>query len=617
MISKNLRLRDKFFIYLILLIFISMIGLTVPYYIIFKNTSLRNAEVYSTNLADQLTSSISFVTGNLEEQVLRQIQGRGTAQRIWNLTDQNDASMERHLAVEDLFLNILYPSTGIEEVYFLPPWDRFYWKSLYGTIPEERINMVYSYAVKNKNHIEEYWEEFAWKSFPEYPDIIYMSAAVYQKNIIEPVGILTVGISKQYLESFFRGYDASKGGDILVFNREEEPVYTNRDELKKTVLPLLEVPEGPRETVIKGGFHITWDASRDMRLIICHAKSLSILQEQVGSIRQVILIVSGIVLLLALFSAYSMARLITNRLSLLVDKIDYIRKGHFDMRIPRLGNDEIGELGEAFNSMNENLTTTLMRLAEDEAKIRETDVRLAQAEYTSLQSQINPHFLYNTLETVNSLAKLRGVEEIAELVAALARLFRKNVRTSTRTIPFKEEIAYVKDYLFIQKTLMAGRLDAEFDIGPELHPLEVPRFCLQPIVENSIKHGLEQTREGGLVLITAYIEKSSEKFIIEISDNGSGIGMEALAVIRSRLEREELSSHVGLASVHRRILLLYGADYGLSIRGEPGIGTVCTLTLPRRKWEKTPDGAGPRPRDGEGAAQWSKPRDGEKAKSDV
>lgn len=220
----------------------------------------------------------------------------------------------------------------------------------------------------------------------------------------------------------------------------------------------------------------------------------------------------------------------------------------------------------------------------------------SQAEISSLQSQINPHFLYNTLETIRGKALAHKEEDIATMIEMLARLFRYNISRSDKVASLAEEVENVRNYITIQNFRFENRfrLIEDFsDLGETIDRCLLPTLTLQPLVENAIHHGLERKEGRGTILLRGFL--TDEELIVQVQDDGVGIDEETLAHIRDSLMHSEAvpvsqksGAHNGiaLANVQRRIRLSYGANYGLNIMSASGFGTKVEIVLPKAVFER-------------------------------
>lgn len=223
---------------------------------------------------------------------------------------------------------------------------------------------------------------------------------------------------------------------------------------------------------------------------------------------------------------------------------------------------------------------------------RQTQLRNAmkQAEYLALQNQINPHFLYNTLEAIRGDALLSGMQTIVDVAEALAIYFRYTISRVNQLVTLADELRNAESYFAIQKYRYGDRLDMRIQYDPEDAPLldcHLPKLTLQPIIENAITHGLEPKVQPGLVRIR--FEGTASRLLITISDNGVGVSPAELDTLLERLARtspdyiEESYKEGGIAllNVNNRIRLLFGEQYGLTMHSTQGLGTDVIITLPR------------------------------------
>lgn len=206
-----------------------------------------------------------------------------------------------------------------------------------------------------------------------------------------------------------------------------------------------------------------------------------------------------------------------------------------------------------------------------------------QAELEALQSQINPHFLYNTLETIRGQALVSGSKETAELTKALADIFRYNISRTGNIISLSDELENLKSYMKIQNTRFDNRFKVNITLEPELEKKKVPKLLLQPIVENCIKYGLEPKPEGGTIDIEIF--ETFNTVYIMIKDDGNGMSIEKLVELNNRLKKSSKNiesnqgTHIGLVNINDRIKMIYGEEYGLNVESAPMIGTLVTVRI--------------------------------------
>ncbi len=202
-----------------------------------------------------------------------------------------------------------------------------------------------------------------------------------------------------------------------------------------------------------------------------------------------------------------------------------------------------------------------------------------QSELKALRSQINPHFLYNTLDSIIWMAEGGKNKEVVRMTAALARLLRQSISNDNELISIEKEIDYAGSYLTIQKMRYRDKLEYEIEVDEEIKHKEIINLILQPLVENAIYHGIKYRGSKGLVRITGRGE--GDKIILTVSDNGIGMDETALEEIFDRSKAREGNNGVGVYNVQTRIQLYYGTEYGLHFESRLGEGTQVTVTIPK------------------------------------
>ncbi|MFM9282284.1 cache domain-containing sensor histidine kinase [Paenibacillus jiagnxiensis] len=276
---------------------------------------------------------------------------------------------------------------------------------------------------------------------------------------------------------------------------------------------------------------------------------------------------------------------ITRPLRLLSSSMKKVERGEFDAAIPVVSGDEVGHLSRTFNVMVSRLETLTYRLYE-------TEIREKNAEIAALQSQINPHFLYNTLGSISLYAELQHNREVVQMTNHLSALLRYSMNGGNSEVRLQQELEHIQGYLEIQQIRFEDRLTYWLNVEPELLDTKIVRLTLQPIVENSIIHGLEKGR--GDVHIEVNGRKLGTSICIEITDNGPGMTREQLEQQMCNMEEGIIPGSPGghgLVNVHRRLVLRYGAGYGLQLESSPGEGMKVKVNLPSGATEnKLPKG---------------------------
>ena len=257
-----------------------------------------------------------------------------------------------------------------------------------------------------------------------------------------------------------------------------------------------------------------------------------------------------------------------------------VEKGNFaHVALEVRDNNEIGRLSRNFNTMTEEIQK-LMKQSEEEQKAKR------KYELKVLQAQINPHFLYNTLDSIIWMAEWGKNQEVVKMTSSLALLLRKSISNEREVVTIEEEIDYTKAYLTIQKMRYKDKLEYEIETEPDILQEDTVKLVLQPLVENAIYHGIKYKEGKGLIKIQGFRENGD--IVLQVRDDGKGMDRETLEHIFEKHVRDTKSNGVGVQNVHERIRLFYGTGYGLSFESEPDKGTLAVIRLPGRK-ERTAD----------------------------
>ncbi|GAE31698.1 cache domain-containing sensor histidine kinase [Halalkalibacter hemicellulosilyticus] len=303
------------------------------------------------------------------------------------------------------------------------------------------------------------------------------------------------------------------------------------------------------------------------------------LLKEANSIRNLIMltVVSSIIFTISLY-IFITSRLI-RPISHLKDKIKLASNGDLTVKVENHSYDEISELGQSFNRMIEKIKTLL------ETSINK-EKQLKMAELRALQAQINPHFLYNTLDTIIWMAEAKKEKDVMTITKALSHFFRISLNKGKDLITIEQEISHVKNYLVIQKMRYRDILDIQFTINKEIEPFIIHKLTLQPLIENAIYHGIKNKRGKGFIHIIGDFD-SNKHICFRITDNGLGIEETKLAEIRSCLLANEpvqtAKGGYGMYNVQERIRLYYGEPYGIEIDSVYGMGTTIHLTIPMER----------------------------------
>jgi two-component system, sensor histidine kinase YesM len=294
--------------------------------------------------------------------------------------------------------------------------------------------------------------------------------------------------------------------------------------------------------------------------------------------RNLFFLVLAIILPLMVPLSFWAASSSTRRIGALLSGVRRLGEGAFDVELPEVGEDEISELTLNFNGM----VGQIKNLVEERYRL---GLEVKNLELSALQAQVNPHFLYNTLDLINGLALIAGQSRIVEIVAALSRFYRLSLSGGAEDIPLSQEIEHAASYLQIQNLRFEGAVDLKIETEPGLAEVPILKTILQPLVENAILHGiLEKPDERGRIIIRARAEVVAGFLVLEVEDDGVGMKNSTLAGLLSREPSPEPEGHgYGVFNIDKRLRLRYGEASGLRFSSAPGQGTLVQIRIPRSR----------------------------------
>ena len=285
----------------------------------------------------------------------------------------------------------------------------------------------------------------------------------------------------------------------------------------------------------------------------------------------IVLVLLGVLLLLL---SYIIPKSITSPIRQLGKVTEQVAKGDFSVRAEVNTTDEVGALGDSMNVMIDKINDLLSQVTTEQ-------VRLRKAEFQLLQSQINPHFLYNTLDAIVWLAESGDQETVVRMVGSLSDFFRTSLNQGRDIVSVREELTHVRSYLEIQQVRYQDIMEYVIDVPEELYPYQIPKLTIQPLVENALYHGVKNKRGVGHIRIIGVPEKDS--FLIRVEDDGIGMTEERLRQVTEGIQKKAPAETeiYGLYNVNERLRLNFGENSGITIESVDREGTSVTIHLPR------------------------------------
>lgn len=396
------------------------------------------------------------------------------------------------------------------------------------------------------------------------------------------LGVMVASIDINFIDRFTSRLQESLRSNFTIINSEGRVIYhANSELIGRPFHDIMPINQGQGVTeaggkdylVVSSPFEqLPWTSYLYMPLEELSSES-TILQQNLW-------LLAGLVLVFATFTSIFLSNVLTRPIKKLMRNMTRVERGQFDHLSVVDSHDEIGQLSQRFNQMTVELKQLVQRIQQEEEE-------KALAEIRALQSQINPHFLYNTLGSVKWIASMQKADKIVEMIEALISMLRYTARHERALATLREELDNIRNYIIIQNVRYYNRIQLHIEVDDSLLENKMPKLILQPIVENAIFHGLAEMEEDGVITVRAY--KHEAGMIIEVQDSGVGLDEATMDWLRHELQQVEITkqSGIGLPNVQRRIKLHYGDPYGITFHSQPGEGATFVIALPENH-EETP-----------------------------
>lgn len=404
---------------------------------------------------------------------------------------------------------------------------------------------------------------------------ICIAKAILDLTTMKPIGYINIVYEREYFGDIVKDNSTEYSGASYVVDRDGIIVVTNHEKYLGTRFPV--AIEALRETDtsrydILNDTNSFYYVGNEMPNGWTLVEAVSVKEFYKNTYRVIGL--TGIfllgILILSFFSINMATKHIARPTQDLLESMKLFGKGNLSHRVEVKTTDEIGQIGSEYNRMAENIETLI-------EKVYKMEITQKQAEIDFLCMQINPHFLYNTLDTISWMAIMQGNLDISEMTISLADLLRAMIKKD-RFVTVEEEMKTVKDYLLIQGQRFGDKISVLYDVDEQAYPCQVPNFILQPLIENAIIHGLEPKLEKGMLCVRIKLEKDTVVF--SIADDGVGMSREEIRELYEKCEMNETNQNIGLKNVYRRLILCYGESSRLHIESEKHRGTKINFILP-------------------------------------
>ncbi|CDN41231.1 MULTISPECIES: sensor histidine kinase [Paenibacillus] len=549
-------------------------------YNVSEDAVISNSEAYMGEIITQVNNNIQSYIDNMENISLIIFTNKDVKYYISSnpfISREEVRSYQKNIS--DLFQSLLYTRKDIASIMVfgyngrvvsdrrltqlnpnVPPQDQDWYKQ---AVKEGGRSVI------SPPHVQNVLQgEYSW--------VVSLSRELKSINGMTGQGVALVDLKLNVINDICRNVKLGQRGYVFIVDSSGNIVYHPQQQLIYSKLRTEQIgrvmasEQGSFVDKDSGRIYTIHDTSFGWKIVgVAYQDELI---SNPSAMRNSFLLWAAAGLAVTLIISFIISHRITRPIRRLQAVMRQVERGDFDVRAEVGQAGEVGQLGRAFNMMVGQTRRLLDERVQTEKIKRRTELRL-------LQSQINPHFLYNTLDSIIWMAEQRKNEEVVLMTSALAKLFRASIAKDDELVPIRVEVEHIDSYLQIQKMRYRDKLDYAIDVPRELHAFKTPRILLQPFVENAIYHGIKNLPEGGMIAISARQADNGIEF--RVSDNGQGMSEETIKLIMGAVRRDSDRDHIGVSNVNERIELAFGSDYGVSIESEPGEGTTVAIKIPQ------------------------------------
>lgn len=411
-----------------------------------------------------------------------------------------------------------------------------------------------------------------------YPWVVSLSRELISKEGNRKLGVFLVDLNFSVMNDMFKDIRLGQRGYLFIIDSEGKIVYHPQQQL---IYSNLKSEMIDKVLEVNNGTFIT-DQGNDSRMYTVQNSDfgwkivgVSYVNELVDNQSEVLLsiIILGIVcIIIGIIIALFLSNRISQPIKSLQGYMKEVEQGNFDIHVPIPKTIEIRRLARAFNIMVGKIKELMSQTVMDQEQKRRSEI-------SALQAQINPHFLYNTLDSIIWMAEGNKSREVVVMTSALAKLFRSSISKGEELVAIRTEIEHITNYLMIQKMRYKNKLDYHIEITDSMLEYRIIKIILQPLVENAIYHGIKMKQGPGLIRITS--EETETDIILIVEDNGNGMDETKLKSLFLQTAATEGGRGMGVRNVHERLKLYYGAQHGLTYNSTLGVGTTVYIRIPK------------------------------------
>ncbi len=578
---KNLKLMTKL---IVTYIFITVIPMALLGYIAYNQYTKSIEEQVGENIPKILDQAHERINDYLRDyrQLPDLLYNSGPVIEVLRKDSfQNNSSLLHDKFIVNSYLTKTYINGGSSDILgvFILSKNRIFESSKVSYTGFESIEIPYGQDMELNGKQAVIFPGQTNLKFKNNPPYILLMRQITDTENRMNLGAIFIAIEMSSFKTIFENIKTNNNADISLMDKNGYIIFhSNQQKIGRINKDLADYPN------INGSFRTT--SNEENKLISISRTSpddwvleqsvpLKNLTERTDVVRNTTIIVFIVVVLLSTLISIFLAWNVSKPIKRLTRLMKEVEKGNFDVDLSINSSDEVGILAKSFNSMVQEIRDLIKMNYQIKLQQKE-------AELYALQSQINPHFMYNTLETIGMAVEEGEDDTVVEMVSLLGRMLRFSINNKSKIVTIDEEVLHMKDYLTIQKIRFEDRIDFFIHDEIDTEAYFTPKFILQPIVENAIKHGLDHQQNFKLD-ISLMLSPNKEEIIFKVKDNGPGIPVEILSELNRYLETDPMGrrdSRFGLINVHGRVLMMFGEQFGIKIDSMINQGTEVSIKIP-------------------------------------
>jgi two-component system sensor histidine kinase YesM len=550
-----------------------MVTLIVSSYLTFANYQRTTQELGETS-SKEINKQIIL---NFESYIASVID---TADYIQQKTIEHGLKNENYL-LEDIYSQAADVQSDIESIVLIDFAGREIVNSSFKDITDDdvtqkdwyldviSINLIYHFSSPHQQDILK----------DSNAEVITVTKIIdYYVAGVKSSAILVIDINTSSIIQLTETTNLGEGGHIVILNDDDTLIYSDLEDCQTNQCESLSIARdifrGQSVTINGLSMYVNANTLQDTRWVLATFINTELIEQT----RRQNLIILGVIMVSTLAVTLVVTSLIANGISKPINKLkdhmQLIESGDFYQSIEISGQKEVIVLAHSFNAMIEEIRSLMEKVLMEQKEKRKT-------EFQALQNQINPHFLYNTLDSIVYLSENKLNDKVIEMVIALSKFFRISISRGENIILLKEELEHARNYLLIQKIRYNDKFDFKFEIEDEVLNYKVVKLSLQPLIENAIYHGINTEYNNGMITIRAFI--NDDKLILEVEDDGYGIPDEKIEELYKNIKFGLLNTSIGLRNVYQRLKIYYGETFDFIIESELDEKTIFRLSIPKER----------------------------------